>query len=143
MDREKTLERIKDMINPSYFEDAVAWALNSLGIPCVEEIPRLFGDHTPLQNAFEDYIKYLLFTPDKDKIKPKPAVVCMEYTHHEIYLAGDEGDLIPDKVVDSCWDDDPTYRVIDEGGEGEWLDEFGSDYEGAKRYCEMYNRENH
>ena len=25
MDREKTLERIKDMINPAYFEDAVAW----------------------------------------------------------------------------------------------------------------------
>lgn len=139
MDREKTLERIKDMINPAYFEDAVAWALNSLDIPCVEEIPRLFGDHTPLQNAFEDYIKYLLFTPDKDKTKT--AVVCVEYTHHQLYVADGEGGAT-DKIADDCWDDDPTYRVIDEGGEGEWLEWF-YDFDEATKFCENYNKEHY
>ena len=62
MNREKTLEYIKDMISPAYFEDAVAWTLDNcdLGDNC-EYVPHIFGDNTPLQTAFEDYIKYLLF----------------------------------------------------------------------------------
>lgn len=70
------------------------------------------------------------------------AVVCVECVHHRLFVADSKG-RATDELADECWDDAPTYCVIDERGGGERLGEFGRDYEGAKKFCEDYNKEHY
>ena len=51
---------IKDMIQPAYYEDVKSWVLDNCDLMTVNDIPRLFGNNTPLQRFFEDDLAGLL-----------------------------------------------------------------------------------
>jgi len=58
--RKATLKYVEDDIKAFYFENIVAWALDNCDITSRASIPHIFGDGTPIQTAFEDYIMYML-----------------------------------------------------------------------------------
>lgn len=58
--RQETLAYVEDDIKAFYFENIVAWTLDNCDITSRASIPHIFGDGTPIQTAFEDYIMYIM-----------------------------------------------------------------------------------
>lgn len=58
--RAEVLDYVGDRINPVYFENIVAYTINNFGIESRADVPHLFGDNTPIQKAFEDYILFII-----------------------------------------------------------------------------------
>lgn len=58
--RAEVLEYVGDRIDPVYFENIVAYTINNFGIESRADVPHLFGDNTPIQKAFEDYILFII-----------------------------------------------------------------------------------
>lgn len=58
--RNETLAFVEDDIKPFYFENIVAWVLDNCDLTSRASIPHIFGDGTPIQTAFENYLMSLL-----------------------------------------------------------------------------------
>jgi hypothetical protein len=52
--------QIETGISPAYLDDIMAWILNNISVANREEIPHIFGDHTPAQRIFSEIVGDLL-----------------------------------------------------------------------------------